>query len=360
MNEGVTVSVRPRASRRMGACAGIAAGLLLIGFHPADVDARQRGVDFSREPACQTLTTTSTGGPAPVNRDVLVMRYLGASNHEIAYRDAVILFNAYYQRFPPGRPLGFTREQVKKADAILVGHAHGDHFADVPFVAKQTGAPVIGAPITAAAALKAGIPEKQIVSVTGRGGEIQRIKGLTIEPLLGTHKENSPEYGKATGAAFRSIMEAMGLARTPEEQARARAEYTGANDPKLGTEGTLGYLITTDNGFRIILRDASGDPTAAEMAAMKKIGRTDVAVVSYTTYVPQPQIPLTMKLVKLFNPAVYMPTHHDDTGGSRLDTPMEPWFLALRDEMPQVRPISPLYRTPVCFDTRTKDVFVGR
>ena len=346
--------------RFMRGLAAAAAVVVMAMALAADAGAQQRGVDFSQEPACQTLTTTAMGGPAPRNPNLLVMRYLGASNHEIAFRDSVVLFNAYYERFPPGRPLGFTREDVKKVNTILVGHAHGDHFSDVPFVAQRTGASVIGAPITAAQAQKSAIPDKQIVTVTGRGGEVQRFNGFTVEPLLGTHKQNSPEYSKSTGPAFRSIMEALGLARTPADQERARQHANGANDPKLGTEGTLTYLITTDNGFRIVLRDASGEPTQAERTAMQRIGRTDVAVVAYTTYVPQPQIPLTLELVQLFRPAVYMPTHHDDSGGGRFDTPLEPMFLAIRDALPETRSMSPLYRTPVCFDTQTKNVFVGR
>ena len=324
-----------------------------------DARAQRGGIDFKQEPACQTLTTTAMGGPAPKSQNLLVMRYLGASNHEIAFRDSVILFNAYYEHFPPARPVGFGRTDVTKADVLLVGHAHGDHFADVPFVAQKTGAVVMGAPITTDLARNSGVPDKQIVTVTGRGGEVQKFKGFTVEPLLGTHKTNSPEYGRASGAAFRGLMEAMGLARTPSDQERARAQL-GSNDPKITTEGTLGYLITTDNGFRIILRDASGEPTAVEQATMQRLGRTDVAVVAYTSYVPQPQVPLTLALVQLYKPGVYMPTHHDDTGGGRLETPVEPLFSAVRDALPETRSISPLYRTPVCFDTQTKEVFVGR
>jgi len=55
----------------------------------------------------------------------------------------------------------------------------------------------------------------------------------------------------------------------------------------------------------------------------------------------------------------YMPTHHDEVAAGRFDTPMEPLFLRMRDELPQVHPISPLYREPICFDTQTKAVFIG-
>jgi hypothetical protein len=47
-------------------------------------------------------------------------------------------------------------------------------------------------------------------------------------------------------------------------------------------------------------------------------------------------------------------------GGGRLDTPLEPLFVAIRDELPDTRSISPLYRTPVCIDIQSKNVFVGK
>ena len=58
-------------------------------------------------------------------------------------------------------------------------------------------------------------------------------------------------------------------------------------------------------------------------------------------------------------PHVPRPTHHDEVAAGRLDTPIEPLVLRLRDELPNVHPISPLYREPVCFDTQTKAVYVG-
>jgi L-ascorbate metabolism protein UlaG (beta-lactamase superfamily) len=301
------------------------------------------------------------GGAAPKNRDVMVWRWLGASNHELAYRGTVILMNAYYQRTPPARPLGFTRDDVRRANAIYVGHAHGDHIADAPYVAGRTGAPVIGAPITTEQARKMGLPEKQAVTVTGHGGEVQRYDGFTVEAVLARHKNDPPELNRATGAAFRSIMESVHLTRTPEQQAQAREQNQGSNDPRITEEGVIGFLVTFDSGFTLMFRDGSGAATEYEQRLMQRLGgRTDVAVVAYTTYVPDVQIPNTMALVKLFHPDVYMPTHHDDTGGGRLDTPIYPFAMALRDAMPDARTISPLYRTPVCFDTKTKAVFVGR
>ena len=337
------------------------AGFVLLA---AQVFAQGSSIDFSKEPACQSLTGTSMGGPAPKSPRLLVVRYLGSSNHEIAYRNTVLLLNAHYARTPPARPLGFTRDEVKKVDAILVGHAHGDHMSDAPYVAGRTGAPLVGAPITTAQAKKMGLTDAQVITVTGRGGEVKKFKDITVEPMLGRHGDAEPKVAMAQTAAYRSLMTAAGLTRTPEQAAKAREEQGGSNDPKILDEGVISYLMTLDgSNFRIIFRDTSGVDdtgigTVAERNMMQRIGHTDLAIVSYSIHVPQAQT-TTVPLVKLYNPKFMMPTHHDEVAAGRFDTPMEPLFLKLRDELPQVHPISPLYREPICFDTQAKTVYIG-
>lgn len=341
--------------------------LLLLAFFASGAAAQNAGrVDFAQEPACQSLTPVSMGGPAPRHADLVVVRYLGSSNHEIAYRDTVLLLNAHYARVPPARPLGFAREDVTKADAILVGHGHGDHMSDAPFVARRTGARLVGAPITAAQAEKMGLDRRQIVAVTGKtggAGETVTFGAVVVEPILGRHGAGGDAADEATSEAFRALQKATGITRTPEQQAAARAAQDGSRDPRIVLEGVITYLLTFNNGFRIIFRDTSGvDDTGMgtewERAVMKRIGRTDVAIVSYSVLLPQAQT-TTVPLVRLYNPRVYMPTHHDEVGAGRLDSPMEPLLLTLRDEL-KVRGISPLYRTPVCFNTQTRESYVGQ
>jgi hypothetical protein len=342
----------------------IAAGVLVLVFQASNVVAQNGPVDFRQEPACQTLTPTSMGGPAPKNPNLMVLRWLGASNHELDYRGTIILINAYYQRTPPAHPLGFTRDDVKKANAVFIGHAHSDHMADAPYVAQRVGAQLIGAPITAAQAKRMGLSDKQITTVTGSGGEVQKFDGVTVEAALGRHNNILPDdeaYGKATATGFRTLMEAVGLARTPEQQEQARQQNQGSNDPHIIDQGTIAYLFTVGNGFHLMFRDGTGAPTDAERRLMARIGgRTDVAIVSHSTSVPERQIQSVLPLVLLYRPDVYMPTHHDDIGGGREWTSVLPLFMAIRDELPDTRSIAPLYRTPVCIDTRTKDLFVGR
>jgi hypothetical protein len=91
---------------------------------------------------------------------------------------------------------------------------------------------------------------------------------------------------------------------------------------------------------------------------MQRVPAMDVALIPY--YGLDMAIPLTMEFVRLFKPSIVLPTHQDGHRARMLDMPMGPLGLAIRDEFPATRAISPLLRAPVCIDTVTKDVFVGQ
>jgi L-ascorbate metabolism protein UlaG (beta-lactamase superfamily) len=100
--------------------------------------------------ACNSYKAAVTGGPTPpVDSDTVVIRWLGNANYEFAYKGKVYLFDSYFDRTPRSNSLGFTAADVKNATAIFVSHAHFDHISDIGPVSRQTGAPVVGAPLTA-------------------------------------------------------------------------------------------------------------------------------------------------------------------------------------------------------------------
>src|SRR5438874_3303886 len=123
--------MRPRSS--------VAASAILCLATVAPAHA-QKGSALASEPLCQTLDLSSISGAAPKDRNVIVLRWLATSNFELAYRGNVFLFDTYYDRVPPSRPLGFDFTKIRKATAIFIGHAHDDHISDAVTVAKQTGA----------------------------------------------------------------------------------------------------------------------------------------------------------------------------------------------------------------------------
>lgn len=76
------------------------------------------------------------------------------------------------------------------ADHILVTHGHYDHIADVPYLAKRTGATVIGTETHLNLLLALGAPEEQLAMASG--GEYFTFDGYQIRLLRALHSETGP------------------------------------------------------------------------------------------------------------------------------------------------------------------------
>ncbi len=83
--------------------------------------------------------------------------WFGTNGWEINIGNKTILTDPWFGRFDTGFFAGkfdpktpfktdeaFVDQHIKKADQILIGHGHWDHMADIPYIAKKTGAMVIG------------------------------------------------------------------------------------------------------------------------------------------------------------------------------------------------------------------------
>ena len=118
--------------------------------------------------------------------------------------------------------------------------------------------------------------------------------------------------------------------------------------------GTIAYLITFDDGFRIMYRDSGGRVTDYEKTAMEKVGGVDLALVAISA---DSLAPLTaaqaLEHARLYRPDVLMPAHHDAafSGHTPLWRATEPVFQALKQDDPKLVTVSRNYREPVCFNT---------
>src|SRR4051794_2204793 len=143
------------------------------------------GAALAAEPpaACNSYKAGVTGGPLPpADSDTGVIRWLGNANFEVGYKNKGYLFDAYFDPTPRSHDIGFKAAEITKAEAVFVSHAHFDHISDIGPIARQTGAPVVGAPITGEVAKMLGVPEKQIVVATG--GEALKFGDATMEIAL--------------------------------------------------------------------------------------------------------------------------------------------------------------------------------
>jgi L-ascorbate metabolism protein UlaG (beta-lactamase superfamily) len=274
------------------------------------------------------------------------LRWLGTANYEITYKGKVILLDAFIDRGPRNRPIGVAAADIQHVDLIVVGHAHWDHISDAATIARRSGALVVGARSAVELVRAAGLPAAQTRIVEGKGGEVLQLEGVTVEPVLARHSRLRPDVLAKFGEALTTVDS------TPSESeaaSEAAIEARGSSDPTIGDRGTLAYLLTFDTGFRLIWLDSAGDITEAERSLMQRIGRTDVAIIAYQgQYVAERQIAVTLPLIKLFHPAVYLPAHHDKLAGLFLDAGLEPLFMVMRRDMPDTRVIAPLYLTPMC------------
>jgi L-ascorbate metabolism protein UlaG (beta-lactamase superfamily) len=148
-------------------------------------------------------------------RNPVTLTYLGTAGWEITDGTTVILVDPYLSRIPLladrsslGRAESADRRpvdpntvlvsdtaaadaHVRRADIILLHHAHFDHILDAPYIARKTGATVIGHESSTNVMRGAGLPPSQLITV--RGGEDYAFRGVSIRVIPSVH---SPLFQK--------------------------------------------------------------------------------------------------------------------------------------------------------------------
>ena len=88
---------------------------------------------------------------------------------------------------------------------------------------------MVGAPVTTEKLMTQPIPARQIKTVTGKGGELLKFNGFTVEPILGRHGEPDRRVGEVVGPAIDSLLPKLTPAQQAEEAAiRARGRAARA------------------------------------------------------------------------------------------------------------------------------------
>ena len=301
---------------------------------------------------CNSYKAAVTGGPLlPPESDLVVIRWLGNANFEFGYRGKVYLFDAYFDRTPRSHDIGFKAADVSKADAIFVSHAHFDHISDIGPVARQTGAPVVGAPITIETARRLGAPEKQLV--VAKGGETMEFGYAKVEVALAQHSTIQPGLTDIYASLYKSDAP---LYSDEEKNELDRVRSLGTFDPKVITEGTLAYGLVFPSGFKAVLNGSAGPITSGVRALAEKLGPVDVAIVAYQVHaVADTQIDYTWPFIELFKPKLFLPAHHDAAPPTWVDLGLEPLFDKIRANMPNTAFLAPLYRSPICIASAGPD-----
>jgi len=312
---------------------------------------------MQQDPACQSLRPAAAGGPLPTSADTLVIRWLGHTNYELTYRGRVFLLDAYFDRLPRSHPIGVAPADMTIATALFIGHPHFDHIADAASVARRTGAAVVGAPYAAEVLSKAELPARQFVPV--KGGETMQWPGVRVETVLGHHNVIASTVPEGFLDRQQAALQAAALQTSYSEAEAARAEAIrarGSRAPGIAKSGVINYLFTFDGRFRVLFADSPGPVTDAQRAAMRTLTGVDVAMLPYVNF--EAGIPPLVELVRTFKPGTVFLGHHDGAG-TMLWASNYPPAYAIRRASPETRTLDVLYRTPVCFNTTTKDMVIG-
>src|SRR5712691_711374 len=144
-------------------------------------------------------------------RAAVQLTHLGAAGWEITDGERVVLLDPYLSRLrvtgqfgtytTPALP-GDTRPvfgpdddlvsdtavvdaHITRADFILHSHSHFNHTLDMPYIARKTGATVIGTESTTNLARAGGVPESKVISV--HGGEDYEFGGFSVRVIPSLH-----------------------------------------------------------------------------------------------------------------------------------------------------------------------------
>ncbi|MFD7325789.1 MBL fold metallo-hydrolase [Streptomyces sp. NPDC059875] len=285
------------------------------------------------------------------DHDSASLRWLGTAGWRIDVGSRTVLFDPYLTRFKtglfdqafdPATPIketdaGLVREFAGRPELILVSHSHWDHIADVPYIAKTTGARVVGTETTFHLLVAFGVDPLQIS--VAKGGEVLDFgNGLTVEVVASLHSRNKKH------AYF-----APGTLTAPPATAPATISDLPEGD-------TLAFQVTAGSGGPALFLMGASD--IAERSAEGL--RPDVAMVAVPSssathrYVPR-------LLKALGYPPVVVPVHWDNFETS-LREPVVPdpvmdlsgLIGQVRRESPASRVVVPDYRTVYGGDMRPR------
>ena len=247
----------------------------------------------------------------------LKLKYLGAAGWEITDQKTTVLIDPYLSRIKlvgnsttktiatsalnrdwgdDKRPKYFRDDYfepdtsvinsyIKNADYIFVHHTHFDHAADVPYIAKITGATVIGTESLANLLRAHGLPNEQIITV--KGGEDYSFDNFSVKVLPSLHSALRQKQYFSSNIIPKNVKTPMQIKEFVE--GNSLMFYFRFNNDKILTMGSMNFLENEIKGLNpnILL--------AGSANSRKEIYNYTERLLSLTNY-----------------PSIIIPTHWDD------------------------------------------------
>ncbi len=298
----------------------------------------------------------------------ITIEWFGVATFRLTIDDLVIFLDAYMDRVPSAPPVGMSSTDVDRADYVLVGHSHFDHLHGAQYIARNTGAKIIGSNETARVLKGEGVPVEQLVRAQG-GEHIRLSKDVTVrvypslhactwvpagaldEKQLG-HVGLCEDERAQVGGLNQQIAQAIAVG----DQMALDLRYHIATAAGSGSAGgPLVYLIETPAGT-IFYQDTSG----CWSGVMRDL-RADVAILAASGRANLDGEPYQGALASFIaseaawlQPRTVIVGHHDNwlpltEEGAALPPVRD--ITALREELARVRPEAKLIELE--FNTKT-------
>jgi L-ascorbate metabolism protein UlaG (beta-lactamase superfamily) len=226
----------------------------------------------------------------------LLVTWYGTAGFRIETGGRVLLIDPYLSRNAEARPaLPFGPEGVTEADEIFLSHGHFDHAADVPQIARQTGATVYCSTDAARALHRQGVSDAQIVTAhDGDGFDLGVYRARCF---------HSAHVRFDLPLVVRTLLRAI-----PSVLARPRL-LSSSRDWPAGQVLSWRFTLAAEDDH-VVHHFGSAGCTEDELARLARLGVPDLLLFPLQGHSHICQI--AAHVVEQLRPHVVIPHHHDD------------------------------------------------
>jgi L-ascorbate metabolism protein UlaG (beta-lactamase superfamily) len=277
-------------------------------------------------------------------RAAATVEWFGTTTFRVRHAGLDLFFDGYLDRLPGLDPVGLSVAEVGRADFVFVSHAHFDHLCGVAPIARATGATVVASPESARVLRQDGVPEGQLLMVTGgetvRCGPAASVKVLPAlhSCLFAASDADSAvaclgDLGISAQERWARVQGTLGAGPGPgpvTEALKSMRERSSAHDG-----GQLAYLLRTADGTALFSGSSGYWPgifagLRPDVAFLALAGRPNVSGEPYQG----PAARFMLEQVTALDPGRVCFCHHDPVLPGQPGTDVTAAAALLHDRKP--------------------------
>jgi L-ascorbate metabolism protein UlaG (beta-lactamase superfamily) len=249
------------------------------------------------------------------------VEWFGTTTFRVRHAGLDLFFDGYLDRLPGLDPVGLSVAGVGRADFVFVSHAHFDHLYGVAPIARATGATVVASPESARVLRQDGVPEGQLLIVTG-GETVRCGPAASVRVLPALHSclfaASDPDsavaclgdLGISAQERWAKVQGMLDPGSSPAPVAEALTNMRAHSSARDG--GQLAFLLQTADGTALFSGSSGYWPgifagLRPDVAFLALAGRPNVSGEPYQG----PAARFMLEQVTALNPASVCFCHHD-------------------------------------------------